>query len=78
MPDSLISFIALTMFLPYPFGIYYLVHFCNVKKMSNGNYQYQHILITIGKGGKPYPVNAKSCSIGSVEIRTSAQVEEIH
>ena len=46
--------------------------------MSKGNYQYQHILITTGKGGKPYPANAISCSIGSVETKTSAQVEEIH
>ena len=71
-------FHTLTMFLPYPFGIYYLVHFCNVKKMSNGNYQYQHILITTGKGGKPHPVNAMFCSFGSVETKTSALIEEIH
>lgn len=46
--------------------------------MSNGNYQYQHIFISTGKGGKPHAVNAMSCSIGSVETKTSAQVEEIH
>ena len=46
--------------------------------MSKGNYQYQHILIITGKGGKPHPVNAMSYSIDSVETKTSAQVEEIH
>ena len=71
-------FHTLTMFRPYPFGIYYLARFYYVKKISNGNYQYQHILITTGKGGNPHPVNAMSCSIGSVETKTPAQVEEIH
>ncbi len=46
--------------------------------MNKGNYQYQHILITTGKGGKSHPVNTMLCSIGSVETKTSAQVEEIH
>jgi len=71
-------FHTLTIFLSYPFGIYYLAHFCYIKNMNNCNYQYQHILITTGKGGKPYPVNSISCSIDSIETKTSAQVEEIH
>ena len=46
--------------------------------MSNGNYQYQYILITTGKVGKPHPVNAMSFPICSVVTKTSAQIEEIH
>ena len=38
------------MFKPYPFGIYFLAYYDFVKKNDNGNYQYQQVWLTTGRG----------------------------
>ena len=66
-----------SMFAPYPFGIYFLAHYYFVKKNDDGNYQYQRVWITTGRGSATTKLfDGMNSGINSLTM-TSAQVEAI-
>ena len=67
----------LTMFRPYPLGIFFLARFYYVRRIDGNNYQYQHCYVTTGRGGS-VTMDAMNSWFDATVIKNQNEIKSIH
>ena len=66
------------MFSPYPFGIFYIVHFHYVKRVNNNEYIYNKFIAHTGRGGSVPMVSGMTGYLAKNETKMLSEIRELH